>query len=67
MSFKIITDASCNLPVEMLEELGVIWKSLTLIMDGEEINNYLTDERFSFKGFYDRLRNKEHIKAVTIM
>ncbi len=63
MSFKIITDASCNLPVEMLEELGVIWKSLTLIIDGEEINNYLTDERFSFKGFYDRLRNKEHIKT----
>lgn len=63
MSFKIITDASCNLPVEMLEELGVISKSLTLIIDGEEINNYLTDERFSFKGFYDRLRNKEHIKT----
>jgi len=63
MSFKIITDASCNLPVEMLQELGVIWKSLTLIIDGEEINNYLTDERFSFKGFYDRLRNKEHIKT----
>ena len=63
MSFKIITDASCNLPVEMIEELGVISKSLTLIIDGEEINNYLTDERFSFKGFYDRLRNKEHIKT----
>ena len=63
MSFKIITDASCNLPVEMLEELGVISKSLTLIIDGEEINNYLTDDRFSFKGFYDRLRNKEHIKT----
>lgn len=63
MSFKVLTDASCNLSVEMLDELGVIYKSLTLVMDGQEVNNYLKDDKFSFKGFYDRLRNKENIKT----
>ena len=63
MSYKIFTDASCNLSVDMLNDLGVDYRSLTMIIDGEEINNYLADEKFSFKGFYDRLRNKEHIKT----
>lgn len=63
MSYKIFTDASCNLSVDILNDLGVVYRSLTMIIDGQEINNYLTDEKFSFKGFYDRLRNKEHIKT----
>ena len=63
MSFKVLTDASCNLSLDMLNELGVVYRSLTLVMDGQEINNYLTDEKFSFKGFYDKLRNKENIKT----
>lgn len=67
MSFKILTDSSCNLSVEMLEELGIIHKSLTIVSeDGSEIKNYLTDNKFSFKDFYDRLRNKEHIKTSLI-
>jgi len=63
MSFKVLTDASCNLSLDMLNDLGVVYRSLTLVMDAQEINNYLTDEKFSFKGFYDRLRNKDHIKT----
>lgn len=67
MSFKILTDSSCNLSVEMLDELGIIHKSLTIIgEDGTEIRNYLTDKEFSFKNFYERLRNKEHIKTSLI-
>ncbi len=64
MSFKILTDASCNLSAEMMDELGIVYKSLNLISeDGTETKNYLKDESFSFKGFYDRLRNKENIKT----
>ncbi len=64
MSFKILTDASCNLSAQMMDELGIIYKSLNLISeDGTETKNYLKDENFSFKGFYDRLRNKEHMKT----
>lgn len=64
MSFKILTDASCNLSAEMMDELGIVYKSLNLIAeDGTETKNYLNDENFSFKGFYDRLRNKEHMKT----
>jgi len=64
MSYKIITDASCNLSAQMMDELGIVYKSLNLISeDGTEIKNYLKDENFSFKGFYDRLRNKENIKT----
>lgn len=67
MSFKILTDASCNLTPQMLDELGVIYKSLTIVDEsGNEIRNYLSDKEFSFKGFYDRLRNKEHIKTSLI-
>lgn len=67
MSFKILTDSSCNLSLEMLDELGVIHKSLTIVDEaGNEIRNYLTDKSFSFKGFYDRLRAKEHIKTSLI-
>lgn len=63
MSFKVFSDASCNLSVDMLDELGVVYKSLKMIVDGNEIDNYLTDANFSFKDFYDRLRNKENIKT----
>lgn len=64
MSFKILTDASCNLTAQMMDELGIVYKSLNLISeDGTETKNYLNDKNFSFKGFYDRLRNKEHIKT----
>ena len=64
MSFKILSDASCNLSAQMMGELGIVYKSLNLISeDGSETKNYLNDENFSFKGFYDRLRNKEHIKT----
>ncbi len=63
MSYKIFSDASCNLSADMLNDLGVVYKALTMHIDGQEVNNYLTDEKFSFKGFYDRLRNKEHIKT----
>ena len=64
MSFKILSDASCNLSAQMMDELGIVYKSLNLISeDGTETKNYLKDESFSFKGFYDRLRNKENIKT----
>lgn len=64
MSFKILSDASCNLSAQMMDELGIVYKSLNLISeDGTETKNYLNDENFSFKGFYDRLRNKENIKT----
>ncbi len=63
MSFKVLSDASCNLSVDMLNDLGVVYRTLTMIIDGQQINNYLTDENFSFKGLYDRLRNGEHIKT----
>ena len=64
MSFKILSDASCNLSAQMMDDLGIVYKSLNLISeDGSETKNYLNDENFSFKGFYDRLRNKEHIKT----
>ncbi len=67
MSFKILTDSSCNLSVEMLDELGIIHKSLTIVTeDGREIKNYLTDNSFSFKDFYERLRSKENIKTSLI-
>ncbi len=67
MSFKILTDSSCNLSIEMLEELGIIHKSLTIVEeDGKEIKNYLTDSQFNFKDFYNRLRNKENIKTSLI-
>lgn len=64
MSFKILSDASCNLSAEMMDELGIVYKSLNLISeDGSETKNYLKDKNFSFKSFYDRLRNKENIKT----
>lgn len=64
MSFKILSDASCNLSAQMMDELGIVYKSLNLISeDGTETKNYLNDKKFSFKGFYDRLRNKENIKT----
>lgn len=67
MSFKILTDSSCNLTAEMLDELGVIHKSLTIVEEsGREIINYLTDSAFNFKDFYNRLRNKENIKTSLI-
>lgn len=67
MSFKIFTDAACNLTAEMLADLGVVSKALTLIMeDGTEVADYIKDENFTYKDFYDRLRRKEHIKTTLI-
>jgi len=37
MSYKIITDASCNLSAQMMDELGIVYKSLNLISeDGQK-------------------------------
>ena len=52
MSFKIVTDSCCDLPAEMIAELGLTVACLTVELDGRA---YAEGEMTS-KALYDHLR-----------
>ena len=55
MSYKIITDSSCDFTDSMCAELGIAYTPLTVTYNGESHNNF--SEETAIKAFYDELRN----------
>lgn len=66
MSYSIITDSSNNLPQHITEELNVEVLSLSFFLSGEEFQNYVNDDAFDIKDFYERLRQKEPAKTSLV-
>jgi len=66
MAFEIITDSSANLSREMVKEIGVRVMSLSFFLGEEEHYSFSMEEDFDYATFYNRLRNKEHVKTSLI-
>ena len=56
-NYKIITDSACDLPVKMLQELGVTTVALTVNFRGETRNDSVDDAQV--KELYDAMRGGE--------
>ena len=63
MNFEILTDSSCNLPEETIEQLGLHIVSLAYTMNDEEKFSYVKGQKFDHKAFYDALKNKISAKT----
>lgn len=56
MNFKIVTDSSCNLKEEMIEEFDLTILPLTFMVDGVEHRSYVENEVTDLKKFYTMMR-----------
>ena len=54
--FVIMTDSCCDLPYNMVKELGLQVQPLSFLMDDKEYFNYPDNRDISPKEFYDKLR-----------
>ncbi len=57
MDFEIVTDSSCNLTEEMIDELGVHILPLVFMSEGQEYRSYLKGEKTDLKQFYTMMRD----------
>ncbi|MBQ9042729.1 MAG: DegV family protein [Eggerthellaceae bacterium] len=56
MQFDIVTDSSCNLLDEMIEEFGLHILPLTFMSDGEQFQSYTQGEKSDLQRFYTMMR-----------
>ena len=56
MDFEIVTDSSCNLKEEMIDELGLHVLPLTFMVDGEQRQSYLKGQVTDLQQFYTMMR-----------
>lgn len=58
MNFEIVTDSSCNLVEDMIDDFGLHILPLTFMVDGEDkvYQSYLKGERTNLKQFYTMMR-----------
>ena len=56
MNFEIVTDSSCNLTEEMIDDLGVHILPLVFMSEGKEYRSYLKGEKTDLKQFYTMMR-----------
>ena len=66
MSFSIISDSCANLTNKLISEYDVKIVSLTYSVGGTEYLGYVEGEEFDYKGYYQLLRSKEHIKTSLV-
>lgn len=56
MDFEIVTDSSCNLTEDMIDDLGVHILPLVFMSEGKEYRSYLKGEKTDLKQFYTMMR-----------
>ena len=56
MNYEIVTDSSCNLTEELIDEFGLHVLPLTFMSDGKQYQSYLKGERTDLKQFYTMMR-----------
>ena len=56
MNFDIVTDSSCNLKEEMIDEFGLEILPLTFMVDGVEHRSYVENEITDLQKFYTMMR-----------
>lgn len=57
MQFQIVTDSSCNLLDEMIEEFDLHILPLTFMSDGEQYQSYTQGEKSDLQQFYKMMRD----------
>ena len=55
--FVIMTDSSCDTPLDIVKELELEVLPLSFILGGQTYHNYPDNREMSPKEFYDQLRN----------
>lgn len=56
MAFAIVTDSSCNLTEELIDQFNLHILPLTFMVDGEEYQSYLKGEKTDLSQFYTMMR-----------
>ena len=64
--FEIVTDSSCNLPEELIEQFGLNVISLAYHVDGKEYVSYIPGQQADMAGFYAMLRDKKLVTTSCI-
>ena len=57
MAYHIVTDSSCNLPEDLIDELELGILPLTFMIDGEQYRSYLKGEKTDLQQFYTIMRD----------
>ena len=57
MNFEIVTDSSCNLVEDMIDEFGLHILPLTFMVDGEQYQSYLKGQHTDLKQVYTMMRD----------
>lgn len=65
MDFEIVTDSSCNLPEDMIEDFGLHILSLTFMTDGDDTvyQSYRKGQHTGLAQFYDMMREGKVFKT----
>jgi len=58
MSFKIVTDSSCNLPEETIDSLDLNILTLAYFINDVEHLSYVPGQKFDYDTFYNQLKEK---------
>lgn len=56
MQYKIVTDSSCNLTDEMIDEFDLEILPLTFMSDGEQFKSYIKGQKSDLKSFFRMMR-----------
>ena len=56
--FHIVTDSCANLSQDVIDKHGLHILSLSYLLDGKEIIDYVKGQKIDYSGFYGQLRNK---------
>ena len=56
MDFEIVTDSSCNLKEEMIDEFGLHILPLPFMVDGQQRQSYLKGRKTDLQEFYTMMR-----------
>lgn len=61
MDFSIVSDSSCNLLEETIDEFDITILPLTFMVDGEQYASYVKGRKTDLKQFYDMIRDGKTI------
>ena len=64
--FVLMTDSSCDLPMDLAEEMGLPVLPLSILIEGRQYFNYLDGRDISFKEIYAKLRTKCPAKTSAV-
>ena len=55
-TFQIVTDSSCDLPQNLIDDYGLVVLPLSVTVDGKSYHNYADGREISFETLYAKLR-----------